>query len=82
MLLEAYTALGVILGSSRFCFDLLGPHHDLEDKSMVWNGWVRVKQTLTRVSVFSAALLAHLVESCCSGKAGQRPDFGQAVAKA
>jgi hypothetical protein len=49
---------------------------------MVWNGWVRVKQTLTRVSVFSAALLAHLVESCCSGKAGQRPDFGQAVAKA
>jgi len=41
---------------------------------------VRVKQTLTRVSVFSAALLAHLVELLL-GKAGQRPDFGQAVAK-
>jgi len=49
---------------------------------MVWNGLGEGEETLTRVSVFSAALLAHLVESCCSGKAGQRPDFGQAVAKA
>jgi len=51
-------------------FDLLGPHHDLEDKSMVWNGWVRVKQTLTRVSVFFGRSVGAFSRELLLGKGG------------